>query len=882
TLSDEDGDSCPNLLETLKGSNPQSPPGVPGPLGRLDTRDCANTSAPTPQDLVELLDGIGENSDGDGPNGDPYPDAVEDRTGSDPNDPDSTPAEALGGTVQSLRDNAGRGILLEPVYLCAADAQAICPDSAMPASCDPKRYGCVALLTVGGISNDTFALPALVSIDLGGSDRYPAGAAGTHSIILQRQNNTSAVLVENRTAYSLDLDGDDHYGNPGLANTEGADAAGNGVALLLDLAGNDTYVAGAGSQGAATREHGHGFLIDFSGMDRYQAGAGSQGYGAAGRGALLDLEGNDNYTFQAQATTEALAIGHESPLGLLFDRDGTDTYRSVGRPVQSARLSVADPGTVFDSQGSGPGGLFVDAGSARDQYLSRSTTEAMVDVSAIKNDIARGQPRDQAVNVSMQWPWRHGGGYFLDNPHFLHGDIDNDGTLGLAEVLLGSNPTDPADDGGRAARGDCLDGPGPDACLGGSGSVLEARQPADATETFAGVVLPGLRIGGRGPSTYTKALPFHVDLGGNDTYVAADTASSSLAEDPKPTNVLGSSTPGIATAHRGVVLLLDVTALDQAGQPVPGEGNDAYAATCVRTRPGLTPLSQGIFTSLSVACPSLGAANGGIAILADTGGNNTFQTVASTTATVNRDPTGQDGNVGTLSARGLTQGAATAMGVGILATWDASSRFGINVTATLRSTGGGASPPVVQANGMGQGYSSHGIGLLASFGARDDAYSVATRASVILGSNGEGGTLPGSMADLAQGAVDGLGIDFAQLDLQRLVTVGYVLDSFITTREGVLFDGGGANTFRAPHGRSQGHGAGLGGATGLLWSGTGDDFFSLGQPWNDTAQPGGGTPASPSGQGSGSGPLALGTIARAQGLAMGVLVDGGGSDRYLL
>ena len=117
----------------------------------------------------------------------------------------------------------------------------------------------------------------------------------------------------------VDLGGDDHYGS-GL----GAPATAGGFALLVDVAGNDTYASeDRPAQGNGTL--GVGVLLDAAGDDRYLAGDQAQGSAFGGVGVLLDRAGND--TYQGTSLVQGAA---SFGLGVLVDGRGTDTWTSDG------------------------------------------------------------------------------------------------------------------------------------------------------------------------------------------------------------------------------------------------------------------------------------------------------------------------------------------------------------------------------------------------------------------------------------------------------------------------------------------------------------------------------------------------------------------------
>jgi hypothetical protein len=101
--------------------------------------------------------------------------------------------------------------------------------------------------------------------------------------------------------------------------------AAGGIGLLTDLAGDDTYTAGAYAQ-AASDWLAVGSLYDREGDDTYAAHHGSQASARSGSGAFLfDLSGSDLYSVRVGASQ---GTGHDRSVALLLDRSGDDVYSS--------------------------------------------------------------------------------------------------------------------------------------------------------------------------------------------------------------------------------------------------------------------------------------------------------------------------------------------------------------------------------------------------------------------------------------------------------------------------------------------------------------------------------------------------------------------------
>lgn len=151
--------------------------------------------------------------------------------------------------------------------------------------------------------------PAIV-IDLGGDDIH-ANNAGSSS-----WNARPCAAV-------IDLAGDDAY----EATESFVQGSGiGGLGLLIDLAGNDTHVAGDFAQAAAIL--GVGIVVDLAGDDHWRARRFAQGCGLWGLGLLLDRSGNDRY----ESPGLAQGLGLPGGFGIVQDMAGDDRWYAKGGP----------------------------------------------------------------------------------------------------------------------------------------------------------------------------------------------------------------------------------------------------------------------------------------------------------------------------------------------------------------------------------------------------------------------------------------------------------------------------------------------------------------------------------------------------------------------
>jgi hypothetical protein len=111
------------------------------------------------------------------------------------------------------------------------------------------------------------------------------------------------------------------------------------VALHIDESGNDVYDSansGLGYDQGAAYEGDLGVLLDRDGTDSYTCVHTCQGYGITGLGLLIDEKGSDSY----QAKDHAQGSGDG---GLLFELAGDDTYNVDANSAQGSTFSTALP-----------------------------------------------------------------------------------------------------------------------------------------------------------------------------------------------------------------------------------------------------------------------------------------------------------------------------------------------------------------------------------------------------------------------------------------------------------------------------------------------------------------------------------------------------------
>lgn len=180
---------------------------------------------------------------------------------------------------------------------------------------------------IGGTKDNTYTKDAALILDFGGNDKYLNHAGGS-----TRLNPFSVVI---------DLSGDDVYSATDNF-AQGAGLLGGG--FLIDLEGNDRYIAKNFSQGTGIL--GVGILADLAGRDQYNAITVSQGTGSYGIGVLAEGGGDDtyfgNYFVQGAGDTKGF--------GAVVEAAGNDNYFAGGL-LEDSRA----PGKSYQSMSQGFG-----------------------------------------------------------------------------------------------------------------------------------------------------------------------------------------------------------------------------------------------------------------------------------------------------------------------------------------------------------------------------------------------------------------------------------------------------------------------------------------------------------------------------------------------
>lgn len=203
---------------------------------------------------------------------------------------------------------------------------------------------------LGGFEANVHTEEAVLILDVGGDDIYLAPSGNTG--------------LDRPVSVILDLAGRDRYLSF-APFTQGS--AFLGVGMLVDLEGEDVYIAGPLSQGAGV--FGVGVLMDLEGRDTYRCGTFCQGGGLFGMGFLVDIRGSDHFA----ADLFAQGVGFVRGFGTLLDRAGHDTYfagglvddhREPGRATQSLAQGFGYGLRPWDSLAGTSGGIGILADTA--------------------------------------------------------------------------------------------------------------------------------------------------------------------------------------------------------------------------------------------------------------------------------------------------------------------------------------------------------------------------------------------------------------------------------------------------------------------------------------------------------------------------------------
>jgi len=248
----------------------------------------------------------------------------------------------------------------------------------LPDNADREAYmGLQTGWKIGGMGNDYYNGDYKLIFDFGGDDIYDLkyDATNPHGVIIIDLDGNDSYRAQSDFVFGsgcfsvgllLDFAGNDRYdgrsfsvgsgyfGFGMLYDAQGDDrydgdthvqgAATFGMGLLIDEGGNDVYHSAVHAQGFGFVE-GVGVIYDVSGSDNYLAGSkykatihyddrylslaqgcgyGIRPYFSGGLGALIDLQGHDNY----ESDMISQGAGFWRALGIVYDSSGNDSYQS--------------------------------------------------------------------------------------------------------------------------------------------------------------------------------------------------------------------------------------------------------------------------------------------------------------------------------------------------------------------------------------------------------------------------------------------------------------------------------------------------------------------------------------------------------------------------
>ncbi len=185
----------------------------------------------------------------------------------------------------------------------------------------------IGKVIVGGAGPNVYTEDAALILDLGGDDIYLNNAGGT------RPGMPIALVI--------DWGGNDRYLSR-ESFSQGAGILGGG--FLIDLGGDDTFIALDGSQGVGL--WGIGLLYHGDGNSVFSARKLCQGTGQMGIGLLINRNGDGNY----HCSYEGQGLGLFGGAGILIDEAGNDLYQLGG-----LEPDFRDPAKATQSLGQGFG-----------------------------------------------------------------------------------------------------------------------------------------------------------------------------------------------------------------------------------------------------------------------------------------------------------------------------------------------------------------------------------------------------------------------------------------------------------------------------------------------------------------------------------------------
>lgn len=229
-----------------------------------------------------------------------------------------------------------------------------------------------------------------------------------------------------RVQVVVDLSGDDRYSAP--AGTLGVAQAGS-VSLVFDAEGDDRYQSDVAAFGVA--RGGSSLHIDAEGDDTYDATGGALGFGLFGLGVLFDGGGNDRYHCDRVGLGAGLAGG----VGVLVDRWGNDIYQA-GVDSGSQMSWVLGAGGCSREAGPGGVGVLIDGGG-NDLYRAGAGALGFADGRSVGALFDEGGDDRYASRGDSQGSARGGGVGILHDAAGADEYVARSRALGYGAAALG-------------------------------------------------------------------------------------------------------------------------------------------------------------------------------------------------------------------------------------------------------------------------------------------------------------------------------------------------------------------------------------------------------------------------------------------------------------
>jgi hypothetical protein len=438
-------------------------------------------------------------------------------------------------------------------------------------------------------------------------------------------------------------------------------------ALIIDLAGNDTY---AGPEGVSDSSTPVSVVIDTAGNDRYERAAdadtlAAHGAGVGGVGMVVDATGNDRYSalnvrtvpdFTSGTGKDAFTVAQGAGLGgvgVLADGGGDDVFTASA--VTKGAATGGGGGTVV-AQGAGSLGVGV---------LVHGPGTAKYDASG-QSGLLKVTPSLSVAGLSQVVAQ---GGGFIGGAGAL---IDVGGadsytglaTMGGAGIAVGQG-------GGALGAGVLVDGDGVDSyalnAIDDATLDIEIHCTTNCSASVSTHVNFGAaQVVGQGGAAVGAGIA--ADLGDDEnshTIIASSKATAISVADcvgcPSPGFLAASAEADAQAAH------VNAHGSGDAGSGVAlgGEGKDVYSITASSDAKAVAKaasFSSAIANGGDSDARGQGESAVGAGVLADAGGDDTYAFAQSATATATASPGGTAlATPGTV----ITSGRANALAPGV-------------------------------------------------------------------------------------------------------------------------------------------------------------------------------------------------------------------------